>query len=740
MKHKRLYSKYIIFLLCLVLLTGCNKSMYNQNSVSANEITSSSEDSDDSSTSITNASAITLDSIKYEEDDYYQSWDKDSVNYIKGSGNNVEVEGSGVSVKDNIVSITSEGTYVISGEFDDNQIQVDAGDNKKVRLILNGATINSSDNAPIYVVNAEKVIISLEEGTTNILTDAKEYKLEDSSDEPNAAIFSKSDLTFNGTGTLAIDGNYNNGVTSKDDLKVTGGNFKINAVDDGFMGKDSIVIKEGNFTIVSGGDGMKASNDTDTTKGYIAIENGTFTITSELDAMQATTCITIGDGKYTIKSGGGSVSAVAKTGNDAFGMKGNRPDNMFPDSNAGTNTDNNTSSSATTDANNTDSNTSSNATTDANSTDSNTSTTEDTSTSKKAFKAPSNITILGGTFTIDSADDAIHSNNTISVADGNFAITAGDDGIHADSVLEIKNGTINIDKSYEGIESAAITISDGNIHITSSDDAVNVAGGNDGSSTDWNIDATASDSTDSTSDYKLTISGGKLWADAGGDGLDSNGSIYMNGGDVIVNGPTNDGNASLDYGGEFILNGGSLVVVGSSGMAQAPAESSKQYSIAYTYSESQTAGTLVHLEDSNGNNVVTFAPEKAYQWLLISTPELKKGSTYQLYSGGTSTGTVTDGLYADGSYKGGTQVMKYTLSKIVTWLTVNGEEVTASEGGMKQGGGFGRGGKGAGGMRPGDSDFNPGDNSIVNPDDTTSSDSSSTTNNNSNSTDTGNTY
>jgi len=157
-----------------------------------------------------------------------------------------------------------------------------------------------------------------------------------------------------------------------------------------------------------------------------------------------------------------------------------------------------------------------------------------------------------------------------------------------------------------------------------------------------------------------------------GDGLDSNGYIDMTGGLVLVNGPTTNGNGPLDYNGTFNISGGTLVAVGSSGMAQAPSTSSTQYSALYNFDSTQTAGTIVHLETAAGEEVLTFVPTKEYQSVLLSSPELENGETYVVYTGGSSTGTMTDGLYAAGGYTAGTEVASLTLSSVVTTGGVQG--------------------------------------------------------------------
>lgn len=584
--------------------------------------------------------------VTYDKDDYYSDWKNENPNYIELNGTTANLKGSGAEVKNSKVTIISAGIYVISGKLNDGQIIVDVQDKGTVRLVLNGTEIKSSDNAPIYVKNAGKTIVSLEAGTENTITDGTKYTLEDtSSDEPSAAIFSKDNLIINGTGKLTVKGNYKDGITSKDDLKITGGNIQITSVDDGLVGSDILAVKEGTITIQAGGDAVKSSNDEDTTKGIVAIEKGNFNLKAEKDGIQAETAVLIGDGSFNITSGGGSVNGTKKAEKNMKGFGGKR---------------------GTKDMNNPDTTNNSNTASNSNTTNS---TTETETESKKAIKAAADIGIAGGTFNIDSADDSMHSNNNAVIEGGSFMISSGDDGIHADSTLGIKGGKINITKSYEGIESAVVTVSGGDIHVTSSDDGINVAGGADDSSVNGRP---GQNNFESSGNNMLNINGGYIVVNAGGDGLDSNGSIKMTNGKVLVYGPTSSGNGTLDYNGTFEMTGGFLAAAGSAGMAQATSDSSTQYSILMTYPQTQAAGTIVNLQDSNGKSIATIAPEKEYQTVVVSSPELKKGGTYTLYSGGTSTGSGTDGLYIDGKYEGGTKVVNFTISQSVTWLNESG--------------------------------------------------------------------
>ena len=411
------------------------------------------------------------------------------------------------------------------------------------------------------------------------------------------------------------------------------------------MGKDLVAVKAGTIAIEAAGDGIKASNDTDALKGSIALEGGTFNIKSEEDGIQAYASVLISSGAFTIASGGGSANAASKAG-EKMGMGTPGGDAVETEA-------------------------------------------EEESVSAKGIKASTDISIGGGTFKIDSSDDAVHSNKNVTITGGNLSIATGDDAVHGDETLIVKGGKINVTKSYEGLESNIITLSGGEIHIVASDDGINAAAGATDTATTTDKATTKGAPGQSAGTSILNINGGYITVDASGDGLDANGSIIMTDGTVIVSGPTNNGNGTLDYDGIFKISGGLLIAAGSSGMAQAPTDTSTQYSVIMTYTETQKAGTLVNLKDSKGNTVGTFTPTKDYQSIVFSSPKIVKGATYSLYSGGTSTATQSKDGYTEGEYTGGTKVVDFAITNSVTWLTNTGVTTakTSMQGGPGGGGG-----------------------------------------------------
>ena len=654
------------------------------------EVSETSESTDQTLTAQTMSNTVISSDLFSERD---LSADYDSITAeIKLNGDSISVDGEGASANGPILTITAEGVYHITGTLDDGQIIVNAA-GAKVQLVLDGADISCSSTSPVYIADCDKTFITLAGGSSNTVSDGSEYVFaEDSVDEPDAAIFSEDSLTINGTGSLAVNGNYSDGIRSKDDIVITGGTINVTAVNNGIKGKDYVAAVNADVTVTAGGDGIKATNIDDTSLGFVYIESGTFDITAEGDGIQAETVFTAVGGDLNITSGGGSSNAEAHMGDDfgnfggmngGFGGgRGNMQGGGFGGP-GGFGGDPESSEMPTMDqskleqtANLTDVQAADTADSDA----------DDGTVSTKGIKAGTALNISGGTFTIDAADDTLHSNDTVTIEGGELTLKAGGDGVHADAQLDINDGTVKISDSYEGLEAAVINIAGGTVELSSSDDGINAS---DGSSQGAMGSA--------SSGVELNISGGTVYVDADGDGLDSNGTLDISGGTVIVNGPTNDGNGALDGNSSINVSGGLLIAAGSSGMAEYPDDTSTQNCVSYTFDSALEGGTLVTLLDSSGNEILSFAPGKQFVNIVISSPDIKSGETYTFYTGGSSSSSETYGLYENGGYKNdGTKAESFTADNVVTTIGTQ----SAMGGGMMNGGGRG-GNMQGGGMKGG---------------------------------------
>ena len=605
--------------------------------------------------------------VGYEESDSVKiSLSDDTTTVSSGSSDNSSTDDTvdGVTVDGNVITITSDGTYIISGTLTEGQLVVDA-DDEKVQLVLDNADITCATSAAIYVKSASKTFITLAEGSENILMNTAEFEAIDDNNI-DAVIFSKDDLALNGSGTLTINSENGHGIVSKDDLKITGGTYNITAASHALSGKDSVRIAAGTFNLVSGKDGIHSENADDSSKGYVYIAGGEFTIDSTGDGIDASNIVQIDGGTFDITAGGG-VENSTKTHEDNMmggpgGGKGQqigeapdgnapseKPSGEAPQGDPGNNSSensgsDNSSSDRETPPEKPDSNTNQAAGTDqvasTNQSDgteqSESDTSDSDSASTKGIKADGRLYINGGTFTINSADDSVHSNSAVTINDGTYTLTTGDDGVHSGEAVEINGGTITISESYEGLEGLTVTINDGDIDITSSDDGINAAGGTE----EMGFGRMGNDSTEDTStdEMWMEINGGYIHVLAGGDGIDSNGDITVNGGEVYIDGPSDNGNSAIDYGDRSAcyVNGGTVVAIGSSGMAEDISDDSDQQVMLVKLDSQKEAGEVI-LTDSDGNEIITYTALKAYDCVIISAKDLEAGQTYTLTTSGTQT-------------------------------------------------------------------------------------------------------
>lgn len=618
-KHK---IKILIFTLILVL-NGCStknntsgsnmennspESLFSENpstesTSSANGISeSSSLESSTQSSSTDSDSSLTQTIVDaselFSDRDFEIGYEENESAIIQLNGESAQCDSNAVEILGSTIKIKDEGTYILSGDLNNGMIIVEADDTDKLQIVLNGVNISSETLATIYVKEADKVFITTAANSKNILTNGGNYVAIDDNNI-DSVIFSKSDITFNGAGTLVIQATAGHGVVSKDDLVITSGTYDISAASHGISGKDSVRIANGSFTIKSEKDGIHSENADDATLGFLYVSDGSFNIVANGDGLSASNYLQVEAGEYNLLTGGG----IANHSLENSGMG------------------------------------------------SNTASTED-STSMKGIKATGNLLINGGTFTIDSADDALHSNGNLYVNEGSFIISTLDDGLHADSKLVISSGNILITESYEGLEGQSVDILGGEINLVASDDGINAAGGNDQSGV-VGVGGRGGDRFSSDANASINISGGNLYVNASGDGIDSNGSITVSGGEIYVSGPENSGNAALDYDSDANISGGIFVASGTSQMAQNFSSSSTQGAMLVSVN-SQKGGSLIKLTDTSGKELVSWNAEKAFDSVVISCPELIEGAVYSLNAGSYETKITMDTLiYGSGSGFGG---------------------------------------------------------------------------------------
>lgn len=445
--QKRRTGATAVLLSALLLLSACSSAPAEE-----------SDSSGASQQGSTSASSLSVERMPvdglYAAEDIDASYDADNATAIAFSGGGISADGPGVVVSDKVVTITAAGAYILSGSMADGQVVVDAGKSDVVRLVIDGLQLSCSDSAPIYGKQADKVIVTLAEGSSNTLTDASDYVYPDAAtDEPDAALFVKDDLTINGNGSLTVYGNFNNGIGCKDNLVIAGGTLSVTAMNHGIRGRDSLVVVDGDLTVSAGSDGLQSNNDEDPAKGWINLLGGSYDITSVQDGIQAETSLTISGGSYTIVSGGSSdnrsgstdSSKGLKAGGDLVVSGGSFVIDAYDD----------------------------------------------------AVHSNGDIALSAGAFVLSTGDDGVHADGTLTITGGDIEVAKSYEGLEGAHVV-IEGGDIRVTATDDGINAAggndggagggfgpdrfsgagdyAITISGGTVTVSAQGDGVDSNG------------------------------------------------------------------------------------------------------------------------------------------------------------------------------------------------------------------------------------------------------------------------
>lgn len=612
--------------------------------------------------------------VPFTENDKNGTWDTSRATQITLNGDEVSVFGGGAYTFDGNVMITGKGKYVISGTLADGSVIVDADSSAKIWIMLDGVDITCSTGACFDVEQADKVFLSLAEGSENRLTTLG-FSAENLTAGMDGAVFSRDDLTINGTGSLTVTAGEESGIVCNDELIFTGGTVTVDAAADALHVNDNLRIMEAKLNLKAGDDGISLTG----LESELYWASGTLTATASGDGINAENNIRILDGSLTLEAGDDGISAGGVTG--TLEISGGSVQITAAD---------------------------------------------------KGISSENTVTMTGGTVEIDAEDDGISTVGLFRMEGGKLSITTRDDGIHSDTAVEIAGGTVRIPSCYEGIEAVTIDVSGGEITIQPEDDGLNANGGTNGfgfggfgggpggmpggpgmgmpgqtgeDGTGWPepptmageenewpeppmmpgedgggefeppimpdengsgefeppmmpdaaemqrepdtdtasgtrpamlTQETASTDASESSETWIHVSGGSITVvnsvarDA--DGLDSNGDIIITGGMIRVSLTNSGSNSALDYGsesgGRMEISGGEVIACGSYAMAEGFDSSSSQCSILYNIKRGAPAGTTVALEDSEGNIILSYEAPCSFSSAAISCPEMQLGETY----------------------------------------------------------------------------------------------------------------
>ena len=584
--NTKLVAGLLGYALLACSISGCSFDSFSK---------TATETSSESSSSATGITYLDADDM-FTDRDKEVGYDEDTATAITLSDDASSCDSSSVTISNNTITITDEGTYLLTGSLSDGQVIVDA-DDKKVQLVLDSVNINCDTSATLYVKAADKVFVTLASDSENSLSNTSDFVAIDDNNI-DAVIFSKDDLTLNGSGTLTVTAKYGHGIVSKDDLVITSGTYQITAAKHALSGKDSVRIADGVLTLDAGTDGIHSENTDNDAKGFIYIANGDISITADSDGF---------DAEETLQVDGGNIEVAA--GDDGLHADGD-------------------------------------------------------------------LIITDGTINVTKSYEGLEG-MTVTVEDGNISVVSSDDGINAagDGTSEESSQSGTPPEKPDGSDStedrpeppsgfdkndnsSANSNSDSNSDSKPADlpdgnggpgGGNGGPGGGDGAPGGGNGGPGGGNGApgggnggpgggmEEATDYNLIqISGGKIYINANGDGIDSNGNLTVTGGEIYVDGPTSGGDGALDCSGTALISGGTVIAVGSSGMAENFDSSSAQGSMITTVSDSMITGDIT-LTDSEGNTIVSYSPSKEYSSVAISCVDLKEGETYTLVAGDTST-------------------------------------------------------------------------------------------------------
>ncbi len=634
----------------------------------------------------------------------------------------VNVQGAHIIV--NATTPVQDINFVLSGNTSNGSFKIYT--EKRFTLTFNGLSLANPEGAAVNIQSKKKATIILADGSTNTLTDGATYAAAPNGEDQKAAFFSEAKMLFKGGGNLIINGHGNeqHGLCSDDEIEVEGGNISVvSAAKDGIHGKDGFSISGGSVQVAATGDGIDAD------LGYLKISGGSVSIqlasasskglaadstilisggTTEITvngnqskAIKADQDISLSGGTITINTTGDAVlepvasgynpsyCTAIKTSGSVLLSGANLTISSSGKAGKGISADVdivmtggiiNISCSGigavyTNAAGQADAYVATCLTADNDILLLNGNlTTLSTGKAGKGISADHNIQIgtlddsptlqitttgarllvSGSGFNAHYAEaKAIKADVDVRIENGNITISSSDDGIKAENSITINNCVLDIVNSVEGIEAPFITFNGGNTHVKSNDDCINATFGFGGEPSDGSL---------------VTFNGGYVMVNAlVGDGIDSNGNVLMTGGTVVVHGPQSSPEVGLDYNGTCNINGGLLVISGTNSfLTQAPSNTSAQYSLKITFYQSLSANTLFHIQNAAGDDLLTFQPKRTYYSIIFSSDMLQPGQSYSIYTGGSHSGTVVDGLYSGGTYSGGTLRKTFNVSGKVT--------------------------------------------------------------------------
>ena len=627
MNKKILTSATSVTLLAALALTGC--------STTSNALASGTTAADSSvGTTATTSSATATDTAasnssfstnvksgeKLDVDTHYSeqdlSWDTSSETAIDLSNPTAT---DGVTVEDGTLTITKAGTYKLSGEYQ-GQIKVETADSDAVRLVLDNANITNPSGAALNVVNADEVILYSASGTTNTISDGADYTATGEND-PDAVVYSKADLTIAGEGTLKVNGNHEDGIHTSDGLVIASGTLEVNAANTGIKGKDYVDILGGTINVTAQQDGIKSTNDTDEGQGWTRLSNGTVTVNAGDDGFKASRVVEISGGSLTVEQSDEGIEAqyINVSGGDVNVTSADDGMNASLKTSDSESTDSSVNTSDT--ANQQQNNQQQGSLPGGQQNGAPNQQQQGTGQPPQGQPPAMSGSSQDGTSQNGTSGTAQQQNNTQNQGNQNMGQPPAMPGGNA------QDGTTGTGQQGMGQPPQG-----------------GMPGGGGG--------------TFEVVDAAINVSGGHVTVNAEGDGIDSNGVTTLSGGTLIVNGPSQGGNAALDTNGDLLLNGATVLSGSTADMFEAPSTNSTSGYLKLTNSSGFEQGSTVQVADSSGKVVANYKVTKSnVQLVLVSSSSIVKGQSYTAY---TTTSAVDSNATSLAS--GATELGSFTAS------------------------------------------------------------------------------
>ena len=627
MNKKILTSATSVTLLAALALTGCSttsnalasgttvadSSVDTTATTSSATATNTAASSSSFSTNVKSGEKLDVDTHYSEQD---LSWDTSSETAIDLSNPTAT---DGVTVEDGTLTITKAGTYKLSGEYQ-GQIKVETADSDAVRLVLDNANITNSSGAALNVVDADEVILYSASGTTNTISDGADYTAT-GEDDPDAVVYSKADLTIAGEGTLKVNGNHEDGIHTSDGLVIASGTLEVNAANTGIKGKDYVDILGGTINVTAQQDGIKSTNDTDEGQGWTRLSNGTVTVNAGDDGFKASRVVEISGGSLTVEQSDEGIEAqyINVSGGDVNVTSADDGMNASLKTSDSESTD---SSANTSDAANQQQNNQQQGSLPGG---------QQSGTSNQQQQGAGQPPAISGTSQDGTSQNgasgtAQQQNNTQNQGNQNMGQPPAMPGGNAQDGTS-QNGTTGTGQQGMGQPPQG-----------------GMPGGGGG--------------TFEVVDAAINVSGGHVTVNAEGDGIDSNGVTTLSGGTLIVNGPSQGGNAALDTNGDLLLNGATVLSGSTADMFEAPSTNSTSGYLKLTNSSGFEQGSTVQVADSSGKVVANYKVTKSnVQLVLVSSSSIVKGQSYTAY---TTTSAVDSNATSLAS--GATELGSFTAS------------------------------------------------------------------------------